>query len=371
MAVSASFLANIYESLTRPSKALMETHTHHYKPNRDSVPRVFTLRKPIILLVFRGRLGAAGPFLAWATTSEEKYISLAAEGGTGILFGLTESSVLHAYKLSEGAAGRLIQEAEAEVCNEPNGLQDIEKSSATDDSDGDDRNELSWTPAICGGFFGGLVGMTLTCDSPGTGHIRLRVMAARASGTVTEWKIYAEREGKALRVSSEMSRCIHTGMPISCLGYIVDSTAASEHNLEEIREQRRLLGLADGTVAWIKDGTVRQACRVSKEPIKSLVGARISSTSSGLSRMNQCSLLGAAARADEVVWAAVCSNGEVTFFMLPGETSKEKTDAPGSFAVTVVKRLFLASWLAKNTPAVMPVSPDTTLVFNSRSLRLT
>ncbi|CDJ29129.1 uncharacterized protein EMH_0023020 [Eimeria mitis] len=149
----------------------------------------------------------------------------------------------------------------AEVWGRRNSPQEIDKSPATDDSDGDERNELSWIPAICGGFFGGLVGMTLACDSSDPGHLSLLMMAAHASGTVTEWKISAEREKEVLKVSSKLCKCIHTGMPISCLGYTTDCASGSEHRPEENQDQRCLLGFADGTVAWTEDGCVRQRCR--------------------------------------------------------------------------------------------------------------
>ena len=70
------------------------------------------LSNKLLLALGIGCLGTDEPFLAWATTSEDKYISLAAEDGTGILLGLTESSVLHTYKLNEGAAERVFQETQ-------------------------------------------------------------------------------------------------------------------------------------------------------------------------------------------------------------------------------------------------------------------
>lgn len=52
------------------------------------------------------------PFLAWISSSQEKYVSLATENETGVLFGLTDSSVLHTYKINERLAEALSQNAE-------------------------------------------------------------------------------------------------------------------------------------------------------------------------------------------------------------------------------------------------------------------
>lgn len=71
--------------------------------------------------------------------------------------------------------------------------------------------------------------------------------------------------------------------------------------------------------------------------------------------MNQSCFSGAADLVDDILWAAVCSSGEVVFFTLPVDTAKDKTNVPEGSTTTVVKRFFLTSWLVENTPAVMPI----------------
>lgn len=100
--------------------------------------------------------------------------------------------------------------------------------------------------------------------------------------------------------------------------------------------------------------------RVSRGPIKSLVGTRILGVPSAVPRMDQRCFPGAAGRAGEVAWAAICSSGEVAFLLLPADIATE------DFAMTVVKRFFLASWLAGNTPTVMQITKP--MVFHIRRL---
>lgn len=63
-----------------------------------------SLSTRMLLAIGVGWLGAAGPHLAWVTRTEEIYVSLAAEEGTGILVGCTDAPGLDSFRLNEAAA---------------------------------------------------------------------------------------------------------------------------------------------------------------------------------------------------------------------------------------------------------------------------
>lgn len=104
-------------------------------------------------------------------------------------------------------------------------------------------------------------------------------------------------------------------------------------------------------------------CSVTDNQIRSLVGRRLVGTSSShvvppvLSTPPNETGSAQAARGGPAepagtVWAAVCSNGEVVFLVGFEDTDGEKTPAGDNSGLTVVKRLFLASWLAGRPPNV-------------------
>ncbi|XP_026191651.1 uncharacterized protein LOC113146962 [Cyclospora cayetanensis] len=67
-----------------------------------------------LLAIGVGWLGAEGPFLAWVTSTEQKYLSLAAVDSRGMVLGLTDNSVIHIFQLNERAAASLMQKSEAD-----------------------------------------------------------------------------------------------------------------------------------------------------------------------------------------------------------------------------------------------------------------
>ncbi|XP_026191652.1 uncharacterized protein LOC34621621 [Cyclospora cayetanensis] len=196
-------------------------------------------------------------------------------------------------------------------------------------SDGEERSELESLPVLVGTSFGGLVGMNIVPEGDSANCSRFRLIGAQPCGRVT------------------------------CVGISPENTVRNVGQSEEWEQQSQcMLGLAGGAVAWVNKGGIRAICqclkwgqlkgwhssfsvgghlccsrpfgrtlrfRVATIPIKILVGNQCLEASLADYRKGNADTPTGADVVQRAVWAAVCSNGQVTFLIEPQEHEVEAT----------------------------------------------